>query len=142
MRRHLLIGTLDSQDNAPIPSAPDEIVTRFPLDIKTVLQDLKKLHIFPSEIGVDLINLATHVHAADTRISRFTESQDTWTREFRLIVPVSAPQLWAATSDLLARMLNFLTGDKWDIGFRSRPVRFSTIVPRRSATLITPRLTV
>ena len=138
MRRHLLIGTLGRQDNAPIPSAPDEIVTRFPLDIKTALQDLKRLHIFPSEIGVDLINLAAHVHAADTRISRFTESQDTWTREFRLVVPVSAPQLWAATSDLLARMLNFLTGDKWDIGFRPRPQRFSTIVPRRPATLLTP----
>ena len=77
MRRHLLIGTLGRQDNIPIPSAPDEIVTRFPLDIQTVLQDLKGLHIFPSEIGVDLINLAAHVYAADTRISRFTESQDT-----------------------------------------------------------------
>jgi hypothetical protein len=136
MRRHLLIGTLGRQDNAPIPSAPDEIVTRFPLDIQTALQDLKRLHIYPSEIGVDLINLAAHVHAADTRISRFTESQDTWTREFRLVVPVSAPSLWAATSDLLSRMLHFLTGDKWVIGFRPRPVRFSTIVPARSNTLI------
>ncbi len=138
MRRHLLIGTLGRQDNAAIPNAPDEIVTRFPLDIQTALRDLKSLHIFPSEIGVDLLHLAAHVHAADTRISRFTESQDTWTREFRLVVPVSTPQLWAATSDLLARMLNFLTGDKWAIGFRPRPVRFSSIVPRRSAKLISP----
>ncbi|MBY0247567.1 MAG: hypothetical protein K2Q17_07855 [Nitrospiraceae bacterium] len=138
MRRHLLIGTLGRQDNTPIPSAPDEIVTQFPLEIKTALQDLKRLQIFPSEIGVDLITLAAHVHAADTRISRFTESQDTWTREFRLVVPVSAPPLWTATSDLLSRMLNFLTGDKWDIGFRPRPTGFSTIVPRRSKTLIAP----
>lgn len=138
MRRHLLIGTLGRQDNAAIPSAPDEIVTRFPLDIQTALRDLKSLHIFPSEIGLDLLHLAAHVHAADTRISRLTESQDTWTRELRLVVPVSAPQLWSATSDLLARMLNFLTGDKWAIGFRPRPVRFSRIVPRRSAKLISP----
>ncbi len=138
MRRHLLIGTLGRQDNTPIPSAPDEIVTRFPLDLQTAIQDLKTLHVFPSEIGVDLINIATHVYAADTRISRFTESQDTWTREFRLVVPVSAPPLWTATSDLLSRMLNFLTGDQWEIRFRPRPQRFSTIVPRRPATLLAP----
>jgi hypothetical protein len=41
------------------------------------LDDLARLNVFPSEIGVDLLVFAAHVHAADTRISRTTESQDT-----------------------------------------------------------------
>ena len=40
----------------------------------------------------DLLVLAALVHAADTRISRTTESQDTWTREICLLVPVSNTQ--------------------------------------------------
>jgi len=90
---------------------------------------LKRLQVFPTEVGMDLLILAAHVHAADTRISRSSESQDTWTREIRLVVPVSDPNLWGTTSSLLCRILNFLTGDKWIIGFRSRPFDFSTTVP-------------
>jgi hypothetical protein len=75
--------------------------------------------------------LATLVHAADTRISRAAESQDTWTREIRLVVPVSNPTLWQSVSALLQRMLNFLTGDRWTIDFRVRLSAFTTVVPRR-----------
>lgn len=148
MRRHLLVGSFGPRDRAVVPSAPDEIVTQLPLvigqkslnfGIHRLLQDLRELQVFPSEIGADLIILATHVYAADTRISRSTESQDAWTREFRLVVPVSAPALWSAASPLLSRMLNFLTGDKWIIGFRARPAQFMTTVPRkRNATLQPP----
>lgn len=148
MRRHLLVGSFGPRDRAVVPSAPDEIVTQLPLvigqkslnfGIHRLLQDLRELQVFPSEIGADFIILATHVYAADTRISRSTESQDAWTREFRLVVPVSAPALWSAASPLLSRMLNFLTGDKWIIGFRARPAQFMTTVPRkRNATLQPP----
>jgi hypothetical protein len=147
MRRHLLVGSFGPRDTAIVPSAPDEVVTQLPLvigqqslnfGIHRALQDLQRLQVFPSEIGVDLIILAVHVHAADTRISRYTESQDTWTREFRLVVPVSSPTLWIAASPLLSRMLNFLTGDKWIIGFRARPAQFTTTAPRRRKTVLQP----
>ena len=82
------------------------------------LADLKALHLTPSEIGADMLVVAAHVHAADTRISRSTESQDAWTREIRLVVPVSDPALWTAAAPILVRALNFLTGDRWDVGFR------------------------
>jgi hypothetical protein len=77
---------------------------------------------------VDLLVLAAHVHAADTRISRNTESQDNWTREIRLVVPVSDVARWTSVSGLLQQMLNFLTGDRWSFDFRVRPKGFERIV--------------
>lgn len=147
MRRHVLFGVYGPGDTADIPLASDEIATPIQLvigqkslnfGIHRALQDLQRLHVYPSEIGVDLIVLAAHVHAVDTRISRSTESQDTWTREFRLVVPVSSPALWGATSSLLSRMLNFLTGDKWRIDFRARPDQFKTTVPKSPNTATQP----
>ena len=82
----------------------------------------------PTEIGLDLLVLAAMVYAADTRISRHSESQDGWTREIRLVVPVSDLARWNAAIPILQRMLNFLTGDKWTIGFRPRPSRFASVV--------------
>jgi hypothetical protein len=68
---------------------------------------------------------------ADTRISRATESQDTWTRELRLVVPVSDPARWSRATELLQRTLNFLTGDRWHLGFRARPRGFERVSPKR-----------
>ena len=92
-------------------------------DIGSSLDDLSKIGVFPSEIGLDLLVLAAHVQAADTRISRSTESQDGWTREIRIVVPVSDPARWNTAIPLLQRLLNFLTGDRWTIGFRAATCR-------------------
>ena len=78
------------------------------------------------------------MHAADTRLSRSTESQDGWTREIRLVVPVSDVSRWVAAEPNLRRMLNFLTGDKWTILFRPRPQRFFNIIPDAPPQLIPP----
>src|SRR5579863_7843000 len=138
MRRHVIIGRFGPGDRTKIPTAADEVVSRLDLiasekrlnhGIGRAISDLKALGVFPSELGLDLLVLAAHVHAADTRISRATESQDTWTREIRLVVPVSNVARWSAATVLLQRMLNFLTGDRWTIGFRARPAGFQTIVP-------------
>lgn len=93
---------------------------------------------FPSEIGIDLLVLAAHVHAADTRISRAEQSQDSWTREMRLVVPVSDPARWNGAVPTLKKALDFLTGDRWTIGFRARPARFAAIAQAAPPTLITP----
>jgi hypothetical protein len=140
MRRHVLIGRMGPDDSIAIPVAADEVTTelqlvasnkRFDHGIGQALDDLPALGIFPTEIGLDVLILAAHVHAADTRISRTTESQDTWTREIRLVVPVSDSARWMENKALLERMLNFLTGDRWDVGFRSRPERFIKAVRER-----------
>lgn len=71
--------------------------------------------------AVDLLVLAALVYAADTRISRPQTSQDGWTREITLVVPVVDPAMWTAASGLVARTLRFLTGDRWELRFRQAP---------------------
>lgn len=136
MKRHLLAGRFGSDDQIAIPCAADEQVTQLQLvagersldhGIGRALASLRKIGVFPSEMGLDLLVLAAHVHAADTRISRAEESQDSWTREIRLVVPVSEPDRWHGAAKTLVRTLDFLTGDRWAIGFRRRPERFASI---------------
>jgi hypothetical protein len=148
MRRHAIIGRFGPLDVCPVPVAANEVST--PLDlvapdgrldygIGQALDDAVDLNVFPTEIGLDLLVLAAHVQAADTRISRTTESQDTWTREIRLVVPVSDPVRWTSAASLLKRTLDFLTGDLWTVGFRARPEPFGRIVaPRQQDLAATP----
>ena len=147
MRRHVIVGRYGLGDRSRVPAFPGEIATQLDLvvgnhsldhGIGGALDDLARLGIYPSEIGADVLVLAAHVHAADTRISRTSESQDGWTREIRLVVPVSAPERWTAVAPTFVRMLNFLTGDRWTIEFRARPRRFATVVQERPAELIGP----
>ena len=136
MTRHLIVGRLGQGDRTAIPKAADEQKTELSFGaadglafgIGRALEDLRSLGLHPSEIGADLLILAAHVHAADTRISRETEAQDGWTREIRLVVPVSNPAIWRTTEQTLKRALDFLTGDRWRIGFRARPRTHSSVV--------------
>ncbi len=147
MKRQLLAGHFGPDDHISIPTAADEQLTRLELvagekmldhGIGGALTSLKGLGVFPSEIGIDLLVVAAHVHAADTRISRTEQSQDSWTREIRLVVPVSDPARWDAATLTLTKALNFLTGDRWTIGFRARPERFVTIAQHAPPTLLHP----
>ncbi|TXT40488.1 MAG: hypothetical protein FD135_1268 [Comamonadaceae bacterium] len=85
------------------------------------LQQLAGWGLVPSEVSIDLAIIASALTAADTRISRMATSQDHWTREIELHVPVSNEQLWSAQAQLLSKTLQFLTGDRWAIHFRARP---------------------
>lgn len=144
MRRHVIIGRFGPDDKTRVPKARDEIASTLQLvannrldhGIGRALADLKALHLTPSEIGADFLVVAAHVHAADTRLSRSTESQDAWTREIRLVVPVSDPERWNAAAPTLVRALNFLTGDRWDVGFRKRAKGYAKLVPSAVPDLI------
>lgn len=145
MRRHLITGRYGPDDLSRMPLGDGEVETRLDLvvgerslghGIGRALTDLSRLGVFPSEMGVDVLVLATHVHAADTRISRDSESQDGWTRELRLIVPVADPDRWQAAAPTFVRLLNFLTGDRWTLGFRARPERFVRVAPMPPARLL------
>jgi len=145
MNRHVLIGRLGSEDKIVVPVGDCEEATelqfvhatkRLDHGIGRALDDLAKLKIYPSETGVDLMVVAAHVHAADTRLSRDTESQDDWTREIRLVIPVKDVTLWQSCKTILERMLNFLTGDFWTIDFRRRPKGFETTVNPPPAELL------
>lgn len=135
-----LIVRLGSQDTAP-PLGLDgyadvdlQLVSgnqRLGHGLGKALEDLAALRAYPTETGVDLLLLAAAVHAADTRISRASTSQDSWTREIAVLVPVSDPDRWNATRPVLRTTLNFLTGDRWDVRFRPRPPRFQSMTPVR-----------
>ena len=85
-----------------------------------LIERLEALSIPPTETAIDLGLLAAAVTASDTRISRTTESQDSWTREVDIYLPVQNPDIWEKASALIVRMLNFLTGDRWRVFFRER----------------------
>jgi hypothetical protein len=141
MRRHVIIGRYGPDDCTQIAFGDGEFVTDLDLvsgdyqlahGIGQALHDLWLMEVYPSEIGIDLLVLAAHVHAADTRVARASESQDGWTRELRLVVPVADPLHWTTAAPVFVRMLNFLTGDRWVLDFRERPQRFSVIARKRS----------
>jgi hypothetical protein len=68
--------------------------------------------------AIELFRAAAAVYAADLRVSRGT-SYDGWTREFVLHVPVSDPAGWAVVARQFQRLLTFLTGDRWEVRFRT-----------------------
>jgi hypothetical protein len=145
MKRHVIYGILGLEDAFTVATGQDEVSIRLNLllpdkklnfGLGNALDDLKKLSIFPTETGADLLVFAAHVQAADVLIPRDTESQDSWSREIRLIIPVADCNKWAVAKPTLVKMLNFLTGDLWTINFRPRPTGFSQVVPTG-----TPQLT-
>lgn len=79
MKRQLLAGRFGPDDRFDVMVGADEQRTYLQLvageksldhGIGGALIGLKRIGVFPSEIGIDLLVLAAHVHAADTRISR------------------------------------------------------------------------
>jgi hypothetical protein len=99
--------------------------------IGSAISQLAKLNIYPSEVGLDLLMAAIMVQAADTRLNRIQTSQDAWTREIKIIVPVSDTELWSKSKDVLERMLRFLTGDLWQVEFRARPSKFNNLTKNK-----------
>jgi hypothetical protein len=144
MRRHVIAGRFGRTDVVAIPIAGDERMTLVDMlvgkslahGIGQALRDMADLNLGPTELAVDFMLVAAHVHAADTRIARASESQDGWSREIRLVVPVSDPERWNSASPILERMLRFLTGDLWRVGFRSRPGDFVTIAEPKPKPLV------
>jgi hypothetical protein len=70
----------------------------------------------PSTVGRDLFRLAGAVFCADKTIPR-ADTEDFWTRDISLMVPVSDPDLWGGVADLLRKALSFLSGDRWNLEF-------------------------
>lgn len=130
MTRYVISGFLGRTDGFRPSNADGIAVTsidllddagRLRFGIDGALSQLAGMTLRPSAIGIDLLVLAALVYAADTRLNRIQTSQDAWTREIELIVPVSKPDLWVGATDVLERMLRFLTGDLWAIRFRTLP---------------------
>src|ERR1035437_198785 len=74
----------------------------------------------PSQTAIDLLHLAVVIYTADLRIWRGYSAGDNWTRDILVHLPVSDPELWIKSKQTLLDLLSFLTGDEWDIHFRTK----------------------
>lgn len=138
MKHHTIIIRLGTDDSAQVNlSSRDTQATeinfmngagRLEFGLGQALNGLRALGLFPSETSVDLALLAAAVTAADTRISRDSDAQDSWTREIDIHLPVMDPILWSDQVILLRTLLNFLTGDRWDFHFHTRSGAGSSLV--------------
>ena len=82
MTKHTVIGRFGSSDQISVPQLKVDVTTILNLvtpknelihDIGHAIENLANKGLFPSEIGIDVLILAAHVYAADTRISRTSE---------------------------------------------------------------------
>lgn len=64
--------------------------------------------------NVELVRLAVLAYLVDRTAVRPTRG---WARELELVVPVFDPDRWTAVADRVNAMLEFLTGDAWDVSF-------------------------
>jgi 7-cyano-7-deazaguanine synthase in queuosine biosynthesis len=69
--------------------------------------------------AADLVYLAVAVYAADLRIER-KYGDDRWTRDLTLHLPVSNTAAWKRARPSLLKMLEYLTGDRWQVELRER----------------------
>jgi hypothetical protein len=140
MRRHSIIGRFGISDRAAIaviePASQQTTLQyvlanrRIDYNIGGTVERLQRIGISPSETAFDLLLVAATVYCADTRINRRSESQDSWTREIDIYLPVLDPARWSLLATHLSQMLEFLTGDKWRFLFRPRPNGFSSGIRR------------
>jgi 7-cyano-7-deazaguanine synthase in queuosine biosynthesis len=148
MRRHSIIARLGPADRQAVglrdaASTRTEIrfidgERRLGFGLGQLTDQLAARGIFPSENAIDLAIIAATVTAADTRISRSKEAQDTWTREIALYLPVAEPDLWTAHAGHIERILDFLTGDRWQLVFRVRHPSHKKILGARRTLVGAP----
>jgi 7-cyano-7-deazaguanine synthase in queuosine biosynthesis len=149
MRRHSIIARLGPSDTANVrilerDSLKTEISFidghhRLGFGLGQLFEQLVARSVVPTETAADLAILAATVTAADTRISRAVDAQDSWTREIDLYIPVQDPPRWTAASGLIERTLKFLTGDHWRLSFRARHRDYRQIIT--ASTLVQPPFT-
>lgn len=140
MRRHSIIVRLDSIDKTKvfIANKSSHVSTLQFINagkwlnygIGQILDQLMQRGMYPSETAIDLAILAATVTAADTRISRQEDAQDSWSREIDLYMPVCDAALWSDNKQLIERILRFLTGDIWRVSFRPRQKEMKSLIER------------
>lgn len=101
-----------------------DVNNSFCFGIDKSLRELYACGIHPTEDGLDILCLAALVYLADTRISRNIHSEDCWSREICINLPVYNIDKWNGLEKIFTRMLGFLTGDLWKISFEKREIAF------------------
>ena len=81
-----------------------------------VIDPIRRLGVQISAQIMDFLSIALAVTAADTFVQR-ESSEDGWTRQFLLRLPLHEPSRWIALKKELESALHFLSGDIWDFEF-------------------------
>ena len=69
-----------------------------------------------SPLAFDFLTISMAVTAADTFSNR-NKSDNSWSRELNLSIPLNSPSQWVSISNKLEKALCYLTGDKWKLNF-------------------------
>lgn len=96
-----------------------------------VLPEIVRNGLTVDDTAIDLLNLAMSVYAADLRIER-SFSNDGWSRNVQIHLPVVETSLWQKAQPIITKMLAFLTGDQWTLTLRQRE-RFDQLSPKNPA---------
>lgn len=90
--------------------APDSTAGTIQVGARTITRFLDGWHA-PRE-ALDLFLLGAAVYCAD-KVSLRSQSDDSWTRDITVDVPVGNPAEWESSN--WSGVLDFLTGDRWNI---------------------------
>jgi hypothetical protein len=68
-------------------------------------------------LNIDFARIALTAFAADRSVTREGAGSNWNQRELEVEIPVSDPSTWRGEADELARILGFLSGDRWTLSF-------------------------
>lgn len=81
-----------------------------------IMSKIKRLGLVPTKDGWDFLSFALSVVAADSFVFRDSYFNG-WSRQIELEVPVFKVSVWESCTEMLEKMLSFLTGDIWTLTF-------------------------
>jgi hypothetical protein len=70
------------------------------------------------ECALDVVRVGMAVYLVDRLAPRGAD----WGRDVQVEIPVSDPVVWTGSSAGLGGLLDFMTGDRWDLTFRAEPI--------------------
>ncbi len=71
-----------------------------------------------NSVKFDFFLISAIVYGVDNLLSRSIYSNDGWTRDIEVEFPVNNLAVWTGREEKLKQILDFLTGDNWQISFR------------------------
>jgi 7-cyano-7-deazaguanine synthase in queuosine biosynthesis len=108
-----------------LPTDPEVVLLDWFADQRaasTVQTDPRFLHgLTPGPAARDFLRLAGAAYCADKLVLRRL-TQDRWTRQIHLDVPVADLARWQTATATLSAALDYLTGDHWNLSFRAAAV--------------------
>lgn len=115
----ILVCKVEQDDEFTVANSEELNINKNSDFTYTFWNDLRSLPNFYSQEGLDLLYLSFFVFAADRKFAR-QNSNDSWSRNIELYIPVLSLSKWKDLKDKAEKMLSFLSGDRWVLHFRER----------------------